>query len=85
MTILKTFIATCVLIVVLQIEVNHQTLESHLHRWLQTSQVTQNVHEVARGAVFAIRDIYKKAEDSLRSHLNPVTKKENQGSNRASH
>ncbi len=69
MTVIKTFFATCLLIMVLQIEVNQKTLESRLHHWLQTSPVTQELQEVAKGVVVAARDIYRKAEEGIKGHF----------------
>lgn len=69
MTIIKTFVATCLLIVILQIQVNQQTLEVHLHHWLQSSPVTANLREVAQGAVVASKNLYKKTENQIKDYF----------------
>lgn len=55
--VLKCFAATSLLIVLMQVKVGGNSIESYSFRWLQHSTASQYIQSVAAGGVMAIRNL----------------------------
>lgn len=53
--VLKCFLFTALLVVLMQIKVGGSSVENHSFRWLQKSGVSQYVQSVAAGGAMALR------------------------------
>lgn len=54
--IVKTFLFTLALVVLMQIKVGDQTIEERSHQWIQQSAIHRTLGKVATGAVTAMKD-----------------------------
>lgn len=59
MFVVKTFIFTLILVVVMQIKVGGFTLEEHSLDWLHESSAVRELQEVAQGAIRASKSGYR--------------------------
>ncbi|MBX3017036.1 MAG: hypothetical protein KF767_04035 [Bdellovibrionaceae bacterium] len=60
MFVVKSIVATVVIVMLMQIEFGGRTLESRAERWLTTSMVTEQLRQVAGGAIKITSDLWKK-------------------------
>jgi hypothetical protein len=56
---LKSLFAAVLVVLLLQIHVGGETLETHAHNWIQTSTVSHYLEKVAGGATLVIRNTGK--------------------------
>ena len=59
MFVVKTFIFTLILVVIMQIKIGGFTIEEHSLDWLHESSVVRELQEVAQGAIRASKSGYK--------------------------
>jgi hypothetical protein len=64
---IKTFIATIIIIMLLQIKVGDRTIENISYNWIQKSSVTGWLQGVAAGGVIVIQKAGKKSGEYLAS------------------
>jgi hypothetical protein len=57
--VVKSFLATFILIVLMQIQVSNQTIETHMHQWIRSSEIVSSLRGVAQGAVKVVSRGYK--------------------------
>lgn len=60
MFVVKSIVATVVIVMLMQIEWGGRTLESRAERWLATSAVTEQLRQVAGGAIKISKDLWQK-------------------------
>ncbi|ASD65283.1 hypothetical protein [Bdellovibrio bacteriovorus] len=65
--VLKCFAATALLIVLMQVKVGGDSIESHSFRWLQKSTVSQYIQSAAAGGAMAIRNLGRSLGDGVAS------------------
>ena len=65
--VLKTFLFTCALVVLMQVKVGGATLESYSLRWLQHSSVSQWVQSAAAGGAMALRNLAHHVKEGVAS------------------
>lgn len=66
--VLKVFIATVLVVLIMQIKIGEETVENHAHSFLKTSSILEPLNEVAQGGAALFRSTYKniiKTFDSL--------------------
>ncbi len=56
---LKTFLASALLISLMQVKVAGASVENHTQSWLENSTVAHFVQGAATGGILACRDLYK--------------------------
>lgn len=56
MFVVKTFLFTLALVVLMQIKVGDRTIEERSHQWIQHSAIHKTLGKVATGAVTAMKD-----------------------------
>ena len=67
--VLKSFLVTFILVVVMQIQVGNNTIESHLQGWIRGSVVVQSLRDIAHGAVKVISQGYQSTVSTLDTKL----------------
>lgn len=65
--VLKTFVFTCLLIVLMQVKVAGGTIESHSFHWLQRSTVSQWIQSAAAGGAMALRNLGHHVKEGVAS------------------
>ncbi len=61
--IVKTFLFTIALVVVMQIRIGDSTIEERSHEWIQNSAIHRTLGKVALGAVTVMKDGVAYAQD----------------------
>lgn len=61
--VLKAFMVTIVIAMLMQIKIGTSTIETHAHLWIETATVPGYLHDVSSGAVAAIRNAAKASTD----------------------
>lgn len=75
----KTFILTVAIVLVMQIQVGNNTLESHAMTWVQSSSVAAPLNSVARGAAKMFHDVTAKIWHGVHQNVEKKEKKEAKG------
>ncbi|MNJ93529.1 hypothetical protein D3C87_112110 [compost metagenome] len=65
--VLKCFLFTALLVVMMQVKVGGTSLEQHSYRWLQRSTVSQYIQSVAAGGAMALRNLSYSVKDGVAS------------------
>lgn len=63
--ILKCAVLSILFIGILQIEVNHSTLEKTLTKWFYQSSIPKHIQTAAAGGALAIENAYKSSRESI--------------------
>jgi hypothetical protein len=66
----KTFVLTIAIVLVMQIQVGHRSLETHAMGWVQSSGVAIPLAEVARGAARVTHDLSHRVTDMIHTNVN---------------
>lgn len=72
----KTFVLTIAIVLVMQIQVGQQTIETHAMGWVQNSAVTAPLNGVARGAAKAFRDVTTYVSSKVKKNTQKKKKEE---------
>lgn len=59
--VLKTFLASILIVLTMQIKINSRTVENHMLVWIHSSSVTQYLQQVAMGASKGIHQVETQA------------------------
>lgn len=70
--VLKIFVLTVVIVLLMQIKVGEQTVENHAHSFLKTSSILAPLNEIAQGGAALFRSTYQGA---IKTFDSIVTKK----------
>ncbi|MBO9666582.1 MAG: hypothetical protein J7501_07175 [Bdellovibrio sp.] len=65
--VLKTLVFTMLLIVLAQVKVGGNSIESYTFRWLQRSTVSQYIQSAAAGGAMALRNLAGHVKDGVAS------------------
>jgi len=63
--VIKSFVLTVLIVVLLQMKVGSATLESSSQRWLQKSSVSVYIQSVAAGGALALKNLYYSAKSGI--------------------
>lgn len=74
----KTVILTVAIILLMQIQVGKQTIESHTLGWVQNSAITGPINTVARGAGKLVHDITEQIHESVHHNVKKDKKDDSQ-------
>lgn len=61
--VVKSLLATIVILFIMQIRIGGVTLETSAHNWIQTSPIAKQLEKVAAGGVLAVRNAAKSLTD----------------------
>ena len=75
--VLKTFIGTFLLVVLLQVKVGQETIEYHVMNWIHDSPMTEPIQEAARGGVVAFRELWKKLTSGIGTEFSKTLNRDN--------
>jgi hypothetical protein len=67
--VVKSLLATFILVVLMQIQVSNQTIENHMHQWIRSSEVVSSLRGVAQGAVSIMNRGYKITMRTIASYV----------------
>ena len=73
--ILKSFLLTGIVVVLLQVKIGDRTFEERAMIWIQTSSMVRPLHDVASGGVEMIGDIWKSFSGGRASTISGGTPK----------
>lgn len=73
---IKTFILTIAVVLVMQIQVGDQSLESHAMSWVQSSPVAAPLHGVARGASKMVNDVTQRVTEVIHDNVSKNKKED---------
>lgn len=59
--VLKIGIATFLIVVLMQIEVSHKTVENHAEGFIRKSSLLEPARQIAEGGFIALKNIYRKS------------------------
>ena len=68
--IMKSFLLTIFLVILLQVRVGGRTIEDRAMTWIETSSITRPLHRVVAGGATFIRDIWASISQSVEKTLN---------------
>jgi hypothetical protein len=72
----KTFALTIAIVMVMQIPVGEQSLETHALGWVQHSSVVNPVRAVAHGAAKVVHDLGHKITDAIHDNVSKNKKED---------
>jgi hypothetical protein len=70
MFVVKCFVFTAILVVMMQLRVGGSTIEAHSFHWLRRSSVSQYIQSVAAGGAMAIRSAGNSVRDAASEPVN---------------
>lgn len=65
--VVKCFVFTALLIVVMQVRVGGYSIEAHSFHWLRKSTVSQYIQSAAAGGAMALRNLGRSVKDGVAS------------------
>lgn len=68
--IIKCFIFTSLLVVLMQVKVGSASIEAYTFHWLRNSTASQYVQSVAAGGAMALRNLVSSAKEAANSTIN---------------
>lgn len=80
----KTMFLTLIVVLLLQIEIGHKTVENHVHDWMAGSIAAGFLGNAAHGGANFLKDASFKVTKEIRRHLNLAHKHES-SETKASH
>jgi hypothetical protein len=80
--VVKSFLATFLLVVLMQIQVSNQTIESHMHNWIRSSEVVSSLRGVAQGAAKIINQGYRATMRTIASQVGGEVNREQMAGSR---
>ncbi len=69
--VVKSFLATFILVVLMQIQVSNQTIESHMHQWIRSSEAVSSLRGVAQGAAKILDQGYRASVNAVSRTIAP--------------
>lgn len=75
--ILKIGIATFLLIVFMQIQVSHNTIENHVENFIHKSSLLEPARQISEGGFIALKNIYRKSLKTADSFVTKQFRAEN--------
>lgn len=75
--ILKIGIATLLLIVFMQIQVSHNTIENHLEGFIRKSSLLEPARDISEGGFIAMKNAYRKTIKTMDSFVTKEFRAEN--------
>lgn len=73
---LKTFVLTVAIVLVMQIEVGHRSIEGHAMSWVQSSAIVSPLNTVARSAGKMVHDGFDSISKAVKSKFSKKKKEE---------
>jgi hypothetical protein len=67
--VLKMFVVTVLVVLVMQIHIGEKSVEDHFHSWVKHSAFIDYVEEAVDGGMALFRGIYKKADTGIHTLL----------------
>lgn len=65
--VIKCFVFTMLMIVLMQVKVGNQSIESYSYRWLQSSTVSQYIQSAAAGGAMGLRNLARSLKDGVKN------------------
>lgn len=65
--ILKCFVCTALLVVLMQVKVRGASIEYYTFNWLRTSTISQYIQSAAAGGAMALRNLGRSVSDGIAS------------------
>lgn len=75
---IKTVFLTVAIVLLMQIQVGKQTIETHTLSWVQSSAITGPINTVAKGAGKLIHDITEQIHESIHHNVKKGSKDDSQ-------
>lgn len=73
--VLKMFVITVLVVVVMQVHIGEKSIEDHFHAWVKHSVIVDYAEEALDGGTSLVRGIYQKADSGIQTLLSKTIRK----------